>query len=506
MRNKILGFLLASGLLASFTVSAQSETDALRYGELSSGATARSIGLGGAGGSYGGDFSSLSINPAGLGVYRNSEVMITPSLHFNKMTSTYLTHQDGNDNAKLTLNNLGIVLAGAAKGSEYEKSDWKSFSLGLGYNRLADFNSAGRFSGPNSKSSFSDMLSADAVAYGVEQNIVPPYGFFGYQGFLLYSNDYSSIPHHTILDKGGALNQTKTWDSKGGVDEWTISLGGNYKEKLLLGATLGLVSYKFDRNTNFKETDNTGDPDNDFDYSSFNETLSTTGFGFNLKLGAIYVVNDMFRVGAAVHTPTWSSFKDLMDYDLTTNTENLKSRTAQADNDPTTFVQPTAPYEYDYSLRTPWRGVLSATVFLGHNGFITADYEYVDYASMKYSFDPQDIDFENSVNKAIKDTYTGGHNLRIGIEGKKDNFFGRLGFAYHTSPFQRVNDFGGQSMDISAGIGARFNAFFLDLGYMHSFIKQSEYGYPLLNTGVPVGIADLKYDNNIIALTAGFKF
>lgn len=499
--KKYLNLLILAGASLPFSADAQNEIDALRYGQLSSGATARSLGLGGTGGSVGGDFSSLSINPAGIGVYRNSEVMITPSFRFNKMTGTYLRSESQDDKNKVGLNNFGVVFTTAARGDRYSKSDWKAFSFGVGFNRLADFNSRGTYSGLNSESSITEGFRALAINGGTSDNGQnPPYGFLAFQTYVLTDN-LNSIPYENIIKNGGKLQQTKTWQSSGGVNEFTLSLGGNYREKLLLGATVGITSYKYDRTTRYSEDDATGNTNNDFKFLDLNEQLSTTGIGVNLKLGAIYVVNDILRIGAAVHTPTWAAYSDAADYSMKANTENYTS------NGPEITARPQNTYQFDYSLRTPWRGLLSAAVFMGKYGFITADYEYVAYNSMRYNFRESSFaDYERDVNNAIKDTYKGGHIFRVGVEGKASNFMGRLGFAYHTNPYQLSDKFQGDRMDLSAGVGARFGGFFMDLAYVHMIQKSSEFGYPVIVKDVPVGIADLKYGNNLVALTLGFKF
>ncbi len=504
MKLFIPSLVLAGAIAAATPVQAQNEIDALRYGRLDAGATARSLGLGGAGGSYGGDYSTLSINPAGLGVYRTSEITLTPVLRFGTTKGDYLGSTTNETDARFNLNNFGMVFTTAAKGKAYENSKWKAFSIGIGYNRLADFHDQVTYSGRNNASSITDIISEDALMNGIGQNLLPPLGFFGYNGFLLY-DDLGSIPRATILDEGGALQQTKSWTSGGGINEWNLSLGGNYNEKLMVGLGLNLLSYKFDRTLNFYESDLTGNNNNDFDHLSYNEYLTTTGLGVNLKFGVIYVANELLRIGASVHTPTWAGYTDLMDYDLTTNTENLKLNSGQNDINPVTFVQTDAPYQFDYSLRTPWRGVLSATVFMGQHGFVTADYEYVGYNSMSYSF-RDDREYQTQVNNAIRETFTGGHNIRLGVEGRMDNFMGRAGFAYHTSPFKRAADFGGSGMDFSLGLGARFGALFADLAYVYRMRNQSEFAYPLASSTVPNEVADLRYGKNLIALTVGFKF
>jgi len=503
--NKYLNILLAAGILVPATVSAQNVIDALRFGQTNGAATARALGLGGAGGSYGADFSSLSINPAGIGVYRKSELMITPSLRFNGTKGTYLNNTVTDNNTKINLNNFGVVFSTATKGKSYQSSAWKAFSIGIGYNRIADFNNRGIYSGLNTESSMSEAFAADAIVNGVGQNMVPPFGYFGYEGYLM-DDAGNSIPYENIIRNGGALEQKKAWESSGGINEWTLSVGGNYMEKLMLGAAVGLTSYSYDRTNTYSEDDASGNLNNDFAYFDYNEYLSTTGIGVNVKLGAIYVIDNNFRIGAAFHTPTWSAFSDISDYAFTSNTEQLNGLTN---------LQPSNEYQFDYSLRTPWRGVLSATAFMGRHGFVTADYEYAAVNSMRYSFANNSFDdYERRVNDAIKETYRGTHNIRLGVEGRADKFLGRVGFAYRTSPFNKSDLFDGQRLDLSAGIGLRVKGFFMDLAYVHTIQKSAEYGYPLLvesNSGmgirkIPVGIANIRNGNNMIALTIGFKF
>ena len=52
-------------------VSAQNVDDALRYSQIFYGGTARFMSMGGAFTAIGGDISSLSQNPAGIGVFRS---------------------------------------------------------------------------------------------------------------------------------------------------------------------------------------------------------------------------------------------------------------------------------------------------------------------------------------------------------------------------------------------------------------------------------------------------
>lgn len=503
MHKLSLSLFFAGSLLASQS-QAQNEFDALGMGRYSSGTTARSIGLGGTGGAMGADFSSLSINPAGIGVYRNSELTLTPALRLNKATGTYLGNSETDNFTKFNVSNFGLILTSAARGEAYNDKDWKAFSIGIGYNRLADFHANMYYAGSSTEHSITDLMSEDALANGIGENILPPLGYFGWEGFLLY-DDYYSVPRDNILDRGGSLLQRKYIENRGGMGEWSLSLGGNYKEKLMLGLSLSLVDYNLDRYSRLDEDDETGDLDNDFSYLSYSEMLSTEGIGFNAKLGAIYVVNEQFRLGAAFHTPTWMAFNDLIDYGLQTNTEQLKSRSGNG-VDPITTLQPSDPYTFSYSYTSPWRAVLGATVLLGRNGMISADYELTDYNSMRFNMGEGYENYAAAVNEAIRETYTMGHTLRLGLEGRKDFFSGRLGFAYHSSPYEQANIMEGSIMDFSAGLGGRFGAFFVDLGYRYRILKSADRVYPLASATVGSPMGMIQTGNNLLALTLGYKF
>ena len=63
---------------------AQNEDDAIRYSNIVPMGTAKFISMGGAMGAIGGDMSAISINPAGLGVYRNNQFSFTPMWNTEK--------------------------------------------------------------------------------------------------------------------------------------------------------------------------------------------------------------------------------------------------------------------------------------------------------------------------------------------------------------------------------------------------------------------------------------
>lgn len=477
--------------LIGTAVFAQTADDALRYGMLTTGTTARSLAIGGAAGSLGADYSAASVNPAGLGIYRQSEFTITPSLRMNNNSSSYLGENTTDERTALKLNNASLVFNNSSR----NKSGWKSVTFAIGFNKLADFNNNVTYRGMNGNSSFSEVFAEAAQLNGVEE-AAGPYGYLGYQSYLL-DNNLKSVPYRNVIEPGGRLDQMKTSSSKGAVNEYTFSLGANYEDKFMVGGTLGITSYRFKRVTDFMEADATGFTNNGFDRFTFREDLQTTGVGVNGKFGMIFAPDKAFRIGAAIHTPTWISLTDYADYNIVANVEDgMGNRT----------VVPQNIYQYDYSLRTPWRGVLSATGFFGNKGFITADYEYVPYQTMAYRFNGN-TDYQIDVNNSIKELYRGASNVRVGAEYRVSSPFSlRAGFALYGNPYSdKYSDFGSNRTDYSVGLGYRFgSSAFLDLTYLYSTSTSKENAYVV--TGVTPDVATIKTNRNIVALTLGFKF
>ncbi|MFQ7502778.1 MAG: hypothetical protein ACLRMJ_05945 [Alistipes finegoldii] len=71
--------------------------------------TARVMGMGGAFTSLGADLSSMSPNPAGLGMYRRNEISLTPLVPMAK-ASTAERLVEGNSKSQFAFANVGVAL------------------------------------------------------------------------------------------------------------------------------------------------------------------------------------------------------------------------------------------------------------------------------------------------------------------------------------------------------------------------------------------------------------
>src|ERR1700754_1459803 len=89
--------LFIIGVFLCLHLSAQLPEDALRSSWTRPNGTAREQAIGGAMGSIGGDISSAYVNPAGVGVYKTNEFVLSPGWQlFNSTKGAYLgTSQTG---------------------------------------------------------------------------------------------------------------------------------------------------------------------------------------------------------------------------------------------------------------------------------------------------------------------------------------------------------------------------------------------------------------------------
>jgi hypothetical protein len=489
---KLLGFGFPI-LLAASVSRGQSVIDAAKYSQTSIFATARSTGFGGALGSVGGDFSSLSINPAGIGVYRTSEFMVTPGLRFNGTKTDYSGASFNDNNVRFGFNNLGFVFTDAASDKNYDKAEWKSTSFGIGLNRTADFSRAYNYTGQTNNTTGSFYFEQDAIAQTLNSPGAYPAqytpGDLAFQSYLLNDNFYSMVPFWKGID------QNKTIQEKGGITELVLSGGGNYRDKLMVGATLGINFLNHRISSSFQEQTTVIDPKDSFDNFTYNENVKVNGTGVNLKLGAIYKFNDYFRAGLAVHTPTVFTLTEIYNKDLTVNTEEYYGVNNQV-----------APEnQYEYTIITPFKAVASATAILGKNGFVSIDYEFVNHRSTRFNFQDQPI-LQKDYNNTIKNLFTSASNVRAGIELKFDQFMVRGGFGYFGSPYKNKL-YQGDRTNISAGIGYRFGQTFVDFGVVNSSFQSSEKPYYIENwpgyTEAPTATTKNSYTTGV--LTIGWK-
>jgi hypothetical protein len=510
MKTKLLLSIL---LLSSSFALAQDPTDALRYSWLTPGGTARSQAVGSATTALGGDLSALFTNPAGLGFYKTGEMVITPGFSFNNAKSGYLGSNEKDSKSTMNYGAMGLVFATGGS----RNGNWKNFSFGLGVNRAANFNGNTYFKGLNNKSSYSEKYLEELTSNNVtDPNAAAsnfPYGSsLAFNTFLIdtvQGAGGSVSGYRSVATPQTGVTQEQRISTKGGIADYSLGASANLKDKLFLGAALGFTMLKYDRTTQYTETDATK-AINNFNYFSSEETLRTEGSGINLKLGMIFKPVENIRLGLSFQTPTLYDMKDTYTARVTTDLEGYggggvltQSSLDLTNNEPGNYqYKYTAPLKAAFGFALVLREINDVTK---QRGFLTADVEYVDYRSAKFSSsDSYNGDYFNSLNNTIRSQYRGALNFRAGGELKFNTIMVRGGFGYYGNPYASSVTDKGSRMNISGGLGYRHKGIFVDLTYVHQITKDNYYPYRLTgNVFYPVAVKDT---HGNILLTFGFKF
>jgi len=444
MRNII--FLIAISF--SINLQAQTVSDALRYSNLEVGGTARTVGVGGGIGALGADYSVLSTNPAGVAAFRTNEFVITPGVYNSKITSL------------LERGNQDFVFKGKSPGSIVQ--------------RFTELANDGIFD------SFEGALAENAFA--IYPSTADP---------TIYTNDFEdplSSPDYQV-------EREQFFETRGSYSELVFSVGGNFDEKIMVGATIGVPFINYDETKIYEERD----VDSSviyFDELLFRENLSTSGSGVNLKLGFIYRISQMFRVGAAIHTPTrfklTDNFSTQLRYDYTDG------------GGFTTTTEDSPEGSFDYKLLTPWRAMTNFAVIIKRKGFITADVEYVDYSVSEFNLGDniEDRDYAIDLNELVGNSFQSAINVRVGGEYAYDNLRFRAGYGISGTPYADSDIINNA---YSLGFGIREKSFYVDFAYRYSKVTEGYIPYLLSDPAAEQYVSN-DVANTRIIMTAGFKF
>ena len=477
-------------LFSLFLASAQAQVleDALRFSDFRVGGTARSVGVGGALGALGSDFSVLSTNPAGLAWYRRSRFLASPSLYNARTTSLLTNDVDGRaveeNRANFNLNTFGLVFATP------KTSKWRAINVGIGVNRLANFNQDFTFEG-QSTGSIIDRFQQQANSVGF---IATESDLAFLTGAVYDFNEDGRYDSDVELAPDALLQRSQTVERRGAINELVFSVAGNYRDKLMLGATIGVPFARYEVDKSYREADTAGDDVPFYNALSFNEELLITGTGFNFKMGMIYRATQGIRIGAALHTPTRFGFDEdystSMGYNFTddTGTQDLSAESEEQTR--------------SYTLRTPWRFIGSLGFIIKKRGFLSAEVEHVNFAGNEYTIDT-DQQTQNFLNEDIENFFSRAWNLRFGGEFALEAFRFRAGYRLQNAGFE---DDDSNLGIISGGLGLRQKGFFVDLAYQHFLSTENTYVPYLAPTVEGDQVVENERGAGQLVLTAGFTF
>lgn len=527
---------------------AQSATDAYGLSQSELRGTARFMAMSGAFTALGGDLSTLTQNPAGIGVYRGSDIGLTLDLTFLNNKSSDIPVGSSVSSTNFNVNNFGYVGT-----MNFPKSVMQTFSWGVSYNRLKSFSREYKGRGIPLETSMSNYvaLMTDGIdpskmqftdtydpysdsqinwmsILGFNAGIISPEMIQNPQGVqnIVYNGLFQYAVPGTSTSAGipattGISNFTVR--EKGYVDEYNIDFGGNLANVVYWGLGIGITdinqetwtSYDEDlkgANVPINDPDNYGIEEGNCDWQIDN-WKKTTGTGVNLKFGLIVKPVNELRIGFAVHSPTW--------YSLTTSYQGSASFGASNGFKGSDY---TNDAYYDWNMKSPWRMMFGLAGVIGGRGIISVDYEYTAMDKMTTSDSYGDFDYYND---DIRSYFKSSNTIRIGGEFRVTPQFSlRAGYSYsssavkdeaaadkleiYTSGTNLGYNFNQSTNSISAGFGYRVGGFYVDLAYVyrnrtstyHCFTPFTDWdGYWTLAPK-----AKITENASQVALTLGYKF
>lgn len=513
--------LFLSLIFSAGKAMAQVPEDAVRYSWYPQNGTARVLAAGGVIGSLGGDLTAAFVNPAGIGFYKTNEAVIAPGFLMNNIKAGYRGTDLKEKKNAFSFGPSGVIIA-----FPDQQYTTKSSALAIGITQNASFNNIIHYKGLNNYSSFSQQFADEFVklnrkGYSIDDvlnvNSVAPYtaapALYTYLIDTVRVNGnliVKAAPEY-ILDAGQALQQEMTKTTKGGQYELAVSYARNNNDKFYWGATLGIPLVSYESNTQFTETDTSSNSSNHFKSFSYNDNFTTKGAGINAKIGIIYKPKEYFRLGLAVHTPTYMALRDSRRATLSTSLENP----AKDFNVDSYLFTNDQRGESRYIQSTPFRAILSASYVFREvsdvtkqRGFLSADIEYTGHRGTRFDSDaeaPTDDEraYYKQLNAVVKDIYKGNLNFRVGGELKFNTIMGRLGFGYYGSPYKDAPS-KANKMTLSGGLGYRNKGFFIDLTYVHMITNDFDVPYRL--EAMQNTYAVVKQQRGNVVATFGVKF
>ena len=450
--KKHLTYLVLALLPTGFLWS-QSVEDVQRFSQTTYLGSARYMGAGGAFTSLGNDFTAAHQNPAGFAVFRRTEL----SLSLGALNSGTSTAFNGStrleDVGGFNFGNIGLVFAMP------EENGW-NWNVGLSLNRSADYTNRLTSTGETGGISRINMWLDNSQGYD-PSNLLNAGRVHEWMAYEAYLTDSDGGFNYTTEANTDVINSVYTVDQKGGMNEFAILIATEKDNQWYLGASIGIPFLNYSRDVVYSERFSLGDSISSFDLTEHNEIK---GVGFNIKLGAQYRFENGFRLGAALHTPSWFTLEQSWEDEMYTR---FKDGSGLQD------VISVYSDPYTWKLSTPWRGLFGVSKVFGKNGFLSVDYELNALNTARANSDSIDIDY---LNPEIKKFTQLSHIVRAGAELRLNRFYLRGGYAFQTSGLNTDFEETNTNM-ISFGAGYRGNHVSIDFVYAVRNTSQDVYFY-----------------------------
>ncbi len=507
--------------------------------------TSRAMAMGGAFTSLGGDISSVTINPAGLGMFTSEVFSMTPMVSVANSSTTGHSSWMGDNKNSFGFSNIGATF----NLSQRSSGSLISLTGAITYNRLADYNSQLSFTSFDEYNASSGALVpsmidlfgmqlADASLYpsadGTMEYANDPRYWSAQAAYDTYLIDPTSSGDgwtSNALGYNASVAGSYNVEQRGRADEYSFAIGGNIANMLYFGATLGLqeinqtTQYTYQEEYSYEggaayasAADQSSDSplDSQAQYSSLWQETRLSGGGMNLKLGLTARPTRYLRIGVAYHSPTYYSLSRTYQTSMSSYLFSVAgSSTAVSGSKYSESPQFIDSYEYSWNFRTPSKLLAGASFQVGNVGVISLDYERVWYNWIRVTNAPGDLTtYDYKVE--FSDYYQPTNTFRAGIEVKPVPFISlRAGGGLSSSMFKDESlHFSSalptESHYITCGVGISISPVMcLDLAYQfhHQDYTQYRLYYVSDSAGAILSsdLFDSSLNRNYICATLTFR-
>ena len=254
MNMKKITTILSFLILFSMLTHAQGEIDAQRFSREDLYGTARAMSMGGAFGALGGDQTGVSINPAGIAVYRSSEVVGTLNL---SREGSSVGDYDAN-RTRFNMDNLGFV------GYFPLRNDViPLINFGFSYNKIKSFDKNMSAVG-SPRNSLMDYIAdrsegIDPQFLELGDDLPDPFvtepwlSVLGFNSYLINPHT-DEIGHYTPLNTGGLnpINEIITRE-RGHINNYDFTVGTTINNVFNLGLSLSVKDISYSLTSNYLE-------------------------------------------------------------------------------------------------------------------------------------------------------------------------------------------------------------------------------------------------------------
>lgn len=489
-------------------------SDVMKFSHHFNGGSSRIKGIGGASSSLGGDVSSISNNPAGVGFFNKKVFSISYKSISKKNTSIYISESSFSDNSFDKIDNISILLPVRNKSSFvrdpiYECNECPKFNVGLSYNVIKDFTNERYYRGYNDNNSIIDYFLNDAQGVPLSQisNSQPISGIGllqeAYDHYLI--NPSQDLPGSYFSFVGGFPLQEERITNSGSMSKFSISAGLNFNDKFYMGLGSNIYFINYEQIRSFQESNYEIINDNGewefegiLDYLILRDFFKITGNGSSISFGMIFKPINELNIGFNYQSKTKFFLKEELDSELETSYFDYYFQ--PEDTVLGTIISGTALNVAEYNFTSPSKLTIGSSYFIEKHGFISFDIDFVNYSS---SF-IQSYDFDSyRDNQEIKNIYKSlAVNYRIGAEGRYNNFYLRAGYNFLADPNKIIDVIDNSLIKKSLGIGYLAKNINIDVTYSILNNKSNIIPYPTFSDQP---IAEFSTKNQEISISLGVR-